>query len=82
MVAEVHWIDGRALVKCWAPTYYERSLFNGIIFKDVYQSCPRSYSNEIDFYLTMKSRHPDGHELFPTLYGYGEIIISVIFPAA
>lgn len=22
----------------------------------------------------MKTRHPDGHEVFPALYGYGEII--------
>lgn len=28
----------------------------------------------------MKTRHPDKHELFPALYGYGEIIASAIFP--
>lgn len=28
----------------------------------------------------MKSRHPEGHEVFPALYGYGEIITSAIFP--
>lgn len=29
----------------------------------------------------MEARHPDGHEVFPPIYGYGEIITSAIFPA-
>lgn len=29
----------------------------------------------------MQSRHPEGQDFFPVLYGYGEVVTSVIFPA-
>ena len=29
----------------------------------------------------MQSRHPEGQDFFPALYGYGEVVTSVVFPA-
>ena len=32
MIAEVQWIDGRGLAKCWLPEDYERYFFHAIFF--------------------------------------------------
>lgn len=34
MVAEVQWIDGCALAKCWVPGYYDRFFFLRVIFEE------------------------------------------------
>lgn len=36
MIAEVQWIDGRGLAKCWPPEYYERFFFHANSLRGVY----------------------------------------------